>query len=158
MSSPSVHLSLAAIAAELGSNRDTIVKRLTAANVKPSGKRAGYPVYRLRDVLAACYTSSGAGDTDPEKLKPFERHAFYKAEREKLQLQIECSELVSSSALARTIDTALARLLERIGELPDLCGDASPLVRATIEARVAALFEQLHRMVLEHNEEPPAAG
>lgn len=45
--------SVNALATELRMDRRTVAKRLADAGVQPSGRRAGSPVYALRDAIAA---------------------------------------------------------------------------------------------------------
>lgn len=88
-----VLLSISQIAAEFGVTRETAAKRIDEAGIKPAGMRGGYPVYRLRDVLPAILQNTN-GEMDPDKLKPFERRAFYQGELDKLKLQFERGESV----------------------------------------------------------------
>ena len=147
-----VHLSIRAFADETSMDRATIVKRLAAANIQPSGKRGGYPVYRLRDLLQAAVVTTDDGDLDPDKLKPFERHAWYKAEREKLQLQVERGELLSSLHVEQRYAALFKAVSEMFDTLPDVlerdCG-AAPMQLAKIEQRIDEVREELYSHLVE---------
>ena len=87
-------LSIRQIAEETGFDRDTVVKKMTESGTKPSGKRGGHSVYRLRDAIKALYISGPDGRMDPDKMDPFRRKAHYQAEHEALQLAKERGEVV----------------------------------------------------------------
>lgn len=147
-----VHLSIRAFADETSMDRATVVRRLAAANIQPSGKRGGHPVYRLRDLLQAAVVTTDEGDLDPDKLKPFERHAWYKAEREKLQLQVERGELLSSLHVEQRYAALFKSVSEMFDTLPDVlerdCG-ATPMQLAKIEQRVDEVREELYSHLVE---------
>lgn len=151
-----VHLSIRAFADETSMDRATVVKRLTSANIQPSGKRGGHPVYRLKDLLHASVMTTEDGSLDPDKLKPFERHAFYKAEREKLQLQVEQGELLSSLHVEQRFASVFKVVAEALDTLPDVlerdCG-AAPLLLAKIEQRLDAARDELYARLTEHTED-----
>jgi hypothetical protein len=157
-----VHLSLRGLAEETGFDRETLGKRLTAAKVKPSGKRGGHPVYRLRDALKAVYAfASDDGGIDPDKLEPFQRKAHYQAEHEKLKLQTERGELVprleSEQELARVV-----KIFVRVHDaLPDKierdCG-ASPLMVQAIERELDAAREQAYAEILAEDDDAERAA
>lgn len=90
--------SLRRLADELGMDRDTLRKRIAAYGVKPAARRAGHPVYRLRDVIPALYSRPDDGDKaghlDPSKMTPTDRKAHYQAENERLKFLAECGQLV----------------------------------------------------------------
>lgn len=154
-----IHLSVSSISEEFGSTRETVAKRLAAAKIKPSGKRGGYPVYRLRDAIAACLVTTADGEIDPDKLKPFERHAYYKAEREKLQLQCERAELLSSLEAEQKFAALFKAIAEFFDTLPDVierdCG-ASPMMIAKLEDRLDQLREQLYAQAVEIGDDDAA--
>lgn len=156
-----VHLSIRAFADETSMDRATVVKRLAAANVQPSGKRGGHPVYRLRDLLQAAVVTTDEGDLDPDKLKPFERHAWYKAEREKLQLQVERGELLPSLHVEQRYASMFKLVSEMFDTLPDVlerdCG-ATPMQLAKIEQRVDEVREELYSHLVETADDDAGAA
>lgn len=156
-----VHLSVSSISEELGATRETVAKRLAAAKVKPSGKRGGHPVYRMRDAIAACISTGVDGEVDPDKLKPFERHAFYKAEREKLQLEVERAELLTSLDVEQRFAATFKSIAEFFDTLPDVierdCG-ANGMMISKIEERLDQLREQLYTQITEEHDDAVGAA
>lgn len=156
-----VHLSVSSISEELGSTRETVAKRLASAKVKPSGKRGGHPVYRLRDAIGACLVTGDDGSLDPDKLRPFERHAFYKAEREMLQLQVERAELIPSLEVEQKFAGLFKAIAEFFDTLPDVierdCG-ASAMFLVKLEERLDQMREQLYTLVNETDTEDAGAA
>jgi hypothetical protein len=145
-----VLLSIRQFADETGVDRETVAKRVKASSIAPAAKRGGHPVFRLRDLLQAAYVTDEEGALDPDRLKPFERHAFYKAEREKLQLQVERAELVSSLEAEQKFAALFKAIAEFFDTLPDVlerdCG-LNPMMLAKLEDRLDALREQLYGQV-----------
>lgn len=129
-----VSLSLSSIAQEFGTTRETASKRLDAAGVKPSGKRGGHPVYRLRDVLRAV-PDTAQDAPDPDKLDPYKREAFYRGELAKLKLQGEMRELVPRMEM----EQEFARVLKALNEGLEMLSD-------TIDRELGASAETLQRL------------
>ncbi len=149
---PGTHLSVRAFAEETGQDRETLAARVRTANIQPSGQRGGRPVYRLRDLLRAAYVTTDDGEIDPDKLRPFERHAHYKAEREKLNLQVERGELLPSLHVEQRYAAMFKTVAEVFDTLPDVlerdCG-ATALLLAKIESRLDAAREALYSRLIE---------
>ena len=147
-----IHLSIRAYAEESSGDRETITKRIRAASISPSGKRGGHPVYRLRDLMRAAYMTTEEGELDPDRLEPFKRHAFYKAEREKLQVQVERGELLSSLAVEQRFAGVFKDIAEFCDTVTDVlerdCGLSGPQV-VKVEERIDQLREQLYTKVNE---------
>lgn len=112
-------LSLSGWAVETGHDRGYISRKFSEAGVQPCGKRGGYPVYRIRDGLPVLYLNQD-GEFDPDKLKPFERNAWYKAEREKLHLQLERADVVPAIEVERKFGTLFKVLVQGLDTLPDV--------------------------------------
>ncbi len=146
-----VHLSVRGIAEETGFDRDTVAKRLAAAKVKPSGKKGGHPVYRLRDALKAVYAFSDDGGIDPDKLEPFQRKAHYQAEHEKLKLQVERGELVPRIEVEQEMARVVKIFTRAVDTLPDKierdCG-AAPTVVEKIERELDVAREQIYAEIV----------
>jgi hypothetical protein len=128
-----VLLSLSQLAAEFKCARETMRTRLDQSNVQPAANRAGYPVYRLREAVVAWMTSSAG--IDPETLPPFQRHASYKADRERIQLQTERGELVPVADVQREQARILTIMSRALDVLPDL-----------VERDVGATADQLTKI------------
>jgi hypothetical protein len=145
-----IHCSLRQIAEETGLDRDTVQRRIAAANAVPSGKRGGHPVYRLRDVLKAVMLKDDDGQIDPDKLEPYQRQAHYKAELDRLKLDQETRELIPRIEVEQEQARILRVVAQTLDTLPDLverdCGATAIQVqrieRAVDECR-EALFTDL---------------
>lgn len=143
-----VHLSVRGLAEETGFDRDTVAKRLSAAKVKPSGKKGGHPVYRLKDALKAIYAFSDAdGGIDPDKLEPFQRKAHYQAEHEKLKLQTERGELVPRLEAEQDVARIVKIMVRTFDGLPDKLErdrGATPALVQAIEQELDACREKMY--------------
>jgi hypothetical protein len=141
-----IHCSLRQIAEETQLDRDTVQRRIAAANVIPSGKRGGHPVYRLRDVLKAVMLKDEEGRTDPDKLEPYQRQAHYKAELDRLKLDQETRELIPRIEVEQEQARILRVMAQTLDTLPDLverdCG-ATPAQVQRIERAVDECREAL---------------
>ncbi len=114
-----VHLTLHQLAEEFGISRETVAKRLSAADIAPSGKLSGANVYRLRDAIAPIL-QIGDGKDDPEEMDPFRRHAYYKAEREARQLAVDDGRLIPADEVEAERARVLKVLTQGLETLPDL--------------------------------------
>lgn len=130
--------------------RETAAKRLAEAKVKPSAKRGGYPVYRLKDAWPVITgAASGAGDpNDPDKLRPFERQAHYKAEHLKLQVQTEKREVIPRIEVEQEQARIFKLVAMRDDTLPDIlerdCGLPAHVVEL-IEKTIDRSRDELHK-------------
>lgn len=82
-------LSVSQIAAEFGMARATVAKRIEALGIKPDGKRLGYPVYRLRDIVRVAGDVEAGDENDPMRMRPTDRRAWFQSENERLKLEVE---------------------------------------------------------------------
>jgi hypothetical protein len=143
------HMSISALSGEFGLARETVRRRLADAKVEPSGKRSGYPVFRLKDAWSALV--DGAGDQlDPDRLDPFKRRAFYQGEHEKLRLQLERRELIPRIEVEQDMAAMLKVTAECFDTLPDLlerdCG-LKPAVLAKLEQSLDKAREELYQLL-----------
>lgn len=154
-----VALSISQLAGETGFDRATVRKRLSEAGVKPAGKRGGYPVYRLKDVLPVLYHQQD-GEFDPDKLKPFERNAWYKAEREKLHLQLERGDVVPALEVERKFAALFKALVQGLETLPDVLErdvGATPLQLTKIEKHLDEIRNALVTEIEGNDEDADSA-
>jgi predicted metal-dependent phosphoesterase TrpH len=144
-----VHLSISQAAEEFGRHRQTVAKRIRELGIQASGERQGYPVYRLRDLLAIERTHED-GAQNPDKLNPFERQAHFKAESERLKVDLERGELLRRedveqewarvvSAIALELDTVVDEIERDVG--------ASPLVCEKIEEKLDVIRERMYQRI-----------
>lgn len=156
-----VHVSIAAMAGEVSSTRETITKRVADANVKPSGERNGKPLYRLKELLFALYQAGLDGKLDPEKLPAFERHAHYKAEREKIEFERELGQLIPAAEVERANSHIFKCVARVFDTLPDTlerdCG-LNPQTLAVVERHLDAARLELHTEVNRGLDDSDTAG
>ena len=141
-----VLLSLSAIANAWGCARETAKKRIDAGGVEAAELRRGHPVYLLKDVVQAFEQPE---DFDPDKLEPFQRKAFYQAEREKLNLEVERGTLLGYIEVERES----ARVFEIIGRFLDTLPDVLERDTAMSAPQVQKLDELIDRVREELYEE-----
>lgn len=140
-----VHVTVTQLAEETGLSRETVGKRLREAKVTPSGKRGSYPLYRLRDALTAVLQLDEQ-EADPERLDPFKRHAFYKAERERRQLEVDSGHLIPAGEVETERARVMKILTQGIETLPDVLERDMGLQPAVV-AKIEELCDK-HREAL----------
>lgn len=145
-----VCLSMSELATEFGRDPDTIKKRIAELDIRPSGKRNGYPVYRLRDVMRIERLDEN-GKLDPDKMRPAERSSFYRSENDRLQFERDCGLLY----LRHEIETEIAAVFRIITQELDTLIDElerdvqpSPVVLARIEDKLLALRERMYQAIV----------
>lgn len=140
-----VHLSLSALSDEFGLTRETLRKRLAAADVKPAGEHRGNPLWRLRDVYQAIITGPDS-PIDPAALPPFQRKAHYQAQLEEIRLRQQCGELVPAIEMEAEMARVCKAFTRFLDALPDVlereCGVSGPET-ATVEKHIDRLRNEL---------------
>lgn len=160
-----LRFSINRLAAEFGMGRDTVSKRLQLANVSPSGFNAGHAVFRLRDAVPAIldvHLTDEDGHTDPGKLKPTERRAWFQSENERLKFEQDLGQLILASEVQSEMAT-LAKIVVRVLEtLPDTverdlrCG---PEVVEYLQRKVRELRAEIsHRVASDEGEDARASA
>lgn len=148
------HLSISALSVEFGMTRETVRKKLADSDIKSSGKRGGYPVYRLKDAIAALL--GGGGSHDPDSMDPFKRKAWYQSEHEKLQLQVERRELVPRIECEQEMAGMVKIVAECFDTMPDIlerdCGLAPPVV-AKVEHTLDKVRSELYLQLAAEDED-----
>lgn len=151
-------LSINQAAEEFGRDRATITRGVNRLGLLPAGERGGFPVYRLRDLMQI-ERKDADGNIDPDKLTPFERQAHFRAEAERMRLDVERQRLVR----AEDVETEWARVLKVIALELDVLVDeierdvgASPPVLQKIEAKIDLIRERMYRRIA--NPEPTDAA
>jgi hypothetical protein len=153
-----VHVTTSQLAEETGFARETVNKRLKEAGVKPAGKRGSYPLYRLRDALSAVYQLDEQ-EADPERLDPFKRHAFYKAERERRQLEVDSGQLIPAGEVETERARVMKILTQGLETLPDVLErdlGLTPAVVAKIEEHCDKHREGLYTALVGDDEKADA--
>lgn len=132
-------------------DRDTVARQVAAAGLAPAGEFGGHPTYSVYDLVQACYLAGDDGRINPDKLRPFERGAYYKAELDKLRLEQELGELVPRLE----VEQELARVFKIFAQAFDTTPDrveretgAEPGVIASVERALDGAREDVHRLLL----------
>jgi uncharacterized protein DUF1441 len=155
-----IHGSIRQISEETGLDRDTVQKRISAANVVPSGKRGGHPIYRFRDVLKAVMLSRDDGQIDPDKLEPYQRQAHYKAELDRLKLEQETRELIPRIEVEQEQARSMRTMALMMDTMPDVmerdCGLSGETL-SRLERHIDDCREQLYKQLNADDDEPAEA-
>lgn len=150
-----VELSLSQIAKGWKTSRETVAKRLSTKNVRPSNTRSRHPVYLLGDVIHAM-SGVDEGERDPDKLEPYQRQAHYKAELDRLKLEQETRELIprieveqEQARMMRIVALMLDTLTDVLERDCGLSGDTLARVERTLDE----CRELLHKQLIAEDEE-----
>lgn len=156
-SASGVHLSIQQAAEEFGHDRKTIAKRIRELAIQPDGKRLGYDVYRLKDLLAI-ERATEAGKIDPDKLGPFERNAFYKSETERIELGKQVGSLLQREDVeqewSRVMRLTAQELEIVVDEIERDVGAPGPVMEA-LERKLDVMREHLYQRIVTNEEQPP---
>jgi phage terminase Nu1 subunit (DNA packaging protein) len=114
-------LSVSQIADEFGMARATVAKRIEALGIRPEGKRLGYPVYRMRDIVRISGDAEPGDENDPLRMRPTDRRAWFQSENERLKFEQEQGLLIPAGEveaemahIAKIVTRALATMPDRI--------------------------------------------
>ncbi len=150
ISARGVHLSIQQAAEEFGHDRKTIAKRIRELGIQADGKRQGYDVFRLRDLLAI-ERATEAGKIDPDKLGPFERNAYYKSETERIELGKQIGSLVQREDMEREVSRVLALTAQEleivVDEIERDVGAPGPVMEA-LERKLDGMRERLYQRIV----------
>jgi len=105
-------MSVSQIADEFGMARATVAKRIEAFGIRPEGKRLGYPVYRLRDIVRLAGDTEPGDENDPMKMRPTDRRAWFQSENERMKMEAEQGRLIPSGEMEAE-QAAIAKIVVR---------------------------------------------
>ncbi len=112
--------------------------------------------YDLKAVAEWFYKGQTDAVTDPEKLAPQDRKAWYDAEKRKRDLEVEAGELVPRAELEQAVATAFAAVTQDLLAIPDqlerlhaVPADVAAKVDAGVCAAVEALRARMARLAPE---------
>lgn len=135
--------SISEIARELGADRKTVSRRLAEAGVQPIGERQGYPVYSLQGVVDALGDRKSSG-AEPDKMKPFERKAWFQSELARLELETAKGDLMKREDVVTVVGAIFGAMVKELETLSD---------RAERDLRIKPeLVEYIRRAVREIRE------
>lgn len=158
-------VSISRLAELLCMDRKTVARRIADANIPPSGKRDGYPVYDGRRACEACLSPQGSGDgeqvTDPRLLKPMERRAWYQSERERMAVEAEARQLIPAIEVHAEMAEMARGFVQFLDTLPDALERRVHMRPDQIEALHAQITTERARLHLQMesdaSDEPEAA-
>lgn len=116
-----IRLSVSQIASEFGMARATVSKRLDAAGIRPEGKRGGYPVYRLKDIVRAVADAApvDGSEVDPMRMRPTDRRAWFQSENERLKFEQEEGRLIPAGEVEAEMAEVAKIVTRALETLPD---------------------------------------
>lgn len=144
-----VRLSISQIASEFSMSRNTVARRIDQLGIRPDGRRAGYPVYRMRDIIDVVSASHGSiptGEIDPSTLPPTERRAWYQSENERLKAEADSGRLIPAAEVEAEMALMVTTIVRALETLPDRIERdrrVSPEIVEYLQEEVHALREQL---------------
>lgn len=144
----------AAIIARLIDLTERRVQQLAREGVLPRGSRGKYPLVGVVRAYVRYLRQTGTaeGQIDPDKLKPFERHAHYKAEKEKLAVEQERGELIPRIEVEQEqarIAKIVAHGLETLPDVLERDCALAPEVVARMERHIDAVRERMYAELTE---------
>lgn len=117
-----VFLNVTQLAHEFGANRETISRKLKAAEVpsRPCPVDGRISLFRLRDAVKAIFTTDETGQKDPNLMEPHQRASHYKAEEAKQRLAIQAKELIPAAEVEAEMAAAFKLVAQTLETIPDL--------------------------------------
>ena len=141
--------SISRLAQLFGVARDTVSKRIGLNGAKPAGKKAGYPVYQLKDV--AELKSAGNAEPSmllPDNMEPKERRDWYASENDRLKFEKEEGGLVDKEAVRSEFATLGRALAETVQSFPDRMERDYGATPKEVE-RLVSLCDSLQSVIVE---------
>lgn len=136
-----------------------------ALETAPFQTRNGHRVWHLRDGMPAIFQRVGGGAkaNDPDLLAPKDALDYYRAQREKIKLEIETGESIPSADVERMTANAFKSLAQSLESLPDdlerNCGldplTVNSLQRAVDDARERLYTNLIADLLSPETEKPP---
>lgn len=131
---PELTASIPQLAVCFGHSRATVSEQIQRAGLQPVVMVRGYPRYSVREYVEIERRSDHA---DPDSMNPFERHAHFKAETEKLRVMQQRRELIARWDVEREMARIAKIFAEALETLPDVLErdvGISPALAIRIEA------------------------
>ena len=140
-----------------------IERRLVAQALETvkSSARATYQVWHVRDAMPAIFRQYFGIDKafdDPGKMQPKDRLDHYKAEREKIKLEIEKEEVIYAHEVEKIMGESFKILAQSLSIIPDTmereCGLAPDVIKKlheSIDAARETLYLSLTRYARENH-------
>ena len=133
------------------------VQQLAKEGVIPRSGRGRYPLAGAIRGYVTFLQDTGDGEvSDPDKLKPFERRAFYQGELDKLKLQVERGELVPAFEVERKLARLFKILTQHLDTLPDILErdvGANPKQLGRIEQHLDLARDAMYREIRDDDED-----
>jgi hypothetical protein len=138
------------------------LQQLAREGVVPKSSRGKYPLIGSVQGYVRYLQTSGEqaeGARDPEKMKPFERRAWYEGELDKLQLSQKRGQLVP----AIEVESKFAELLKQIAQfletLPDMLErvGGSPKMLKLLELELDKMRDAMYASVVQESNDAGSA-
>jgi hypothetical protein len=140
--------SLNQLAREFGIARETVQARLRSSDVKPSGERRGFPVYRVSAAAKAILSppaSIGALTNDPDRMSPKERRDYIEGSIAQKKLDeingVTISVIESREQMALIAKTGL-HVLETLPDILERDYSLDAKIISGVESKIDTLREQ----------------
>lgn len=117
------HWSIFKIAEAFGMHRDTVKKRLIAANAPVAGTVRGNPVYALQHVGPALFGSKPEASNlqhDPSTMEPKERKDWFQSENERIKLEKEQRKLIPVDEVVVVYSSMRKAVVQVLETIPDI--------------------------------------
>lgn len=113
--------SLSSLAREFGIARETVAKKLSAANVKPVDHEKGHPVYKIKEAAAAILDADDQQVvSDPKLMTPKERLDWYKSENERLKHEKEVGISIGTEEARLAMANIVQMVTKTLDTIPDV--------------------------------------
>lgn len=150
--------SISWFADEFGLTRHSVRKKITDANVHPSGRQRGNPLYRVSDVAPYLVSAPGGNGEDdplpdPDRMHPADMNAYWSAQKNKVEtsrahdkLMAERGQLLEYDHVEYGIAALLRTLREGLlvaGDLIDAEAGLSGKQRTILDEQIDLVLENL---------------
>jgi len=111
------------IAEAFGLHRDTVKKRLIAANIPVAATIRGNPVYALQHVGPALFGAKFEGAEsvqDPSQMEPKERKDWFQSENERIKLEKEQRKLIPVDEVVIVYSAMRKAVVQVLETIPDI--------------------------------------
>lgn len=140
-----------------GMSRDTVRKRLKAANCRPVDKIRGVPQYALTTVGPALFSAQAtAEEISPNEMPPGDRKDWFDSELKREKLEEIQGQLVPVEDVAREMSTLIKCIVNPLDGLIDTLerkADLTDKQAGVVQREVDAVREQMYIASLNYADE-----
>lgn len=131
------HWSVFKIAEAFGLHRDTVKKRLLAANTPVASTTRGSPMYALQHVGPALFGAKhepADAVHDPSQMEPKERKDWYQSENERIKLEKEQRKLIPVDEVIIVYSSMRKAVVQVLETIPDILERDCALTPQAVDA------------------------